>query len=62
VTFSNPQELIAATDAHAAAVVDVTVTNPDGGTASIASAFRYAPLVELPRPRPTPRVLDRPPT
>ena len=60
VTFSNPQELIAVTDAHAAAVVEVTVTNPDGGTARLVDAFRYAPLVEFPRPRPTPRVIDRP--
>ena len=62
VTFSNPQELIALTDAHAAALVEVVVTNPDGGTARVANAFRYAPLGGLLRPRPTPRVLDRPPT
>lgn len=62
VTLSNPQELIAVTDAHAAAIVDVTVTNPDGGTASVVNTFTYAPLVGLPRPRPTPRVLNRPPT
>ena len=62
VTFSNPQELVAVTDAHAAAVVDVTVTNPDGGTARLVNAFSYVPLVELPRPRPTPRVIGRPPT
>jgi IPT/TIG domain len=60
--FSNPQILFARTDAHAAATVDVIVTNPDGGTARLANAFRYAPLVEEPRPRPTPRVLDRPQT
>jgi hypothetical protein len=62
VNLSNPQELIAVTDAHAAAVVDVTVTNPDGGTARLVNTFSYAPLVGLPRPRPTPRVLGRPPT
>jgi hypothetical protein len=61
VTFTSSQELVAVTDAHAAAVVDVTVTNPDGGTAHLVSAFRYAPIVEPPRPRPTPRVVDRPP-
>jgi IPT/TIG domain len=61
VTFSNSQVLIAVTDAHAAATVDVTVTNPDGGTARLAGAFRYAPPGPIPRPRPTPRVLDRPP-
>ena len=58
VTFSNSQVLIAVTDAHAAATVDVTVTNPDGGTARIANAFRYAPPGPIPRPRPTPRVID----
>jgi hypothetical protein len=62
VNISNPQELIAVTDAHAAAVVDVTVTNPDGGTAHLVNAFSYVPLVEPPRPRPTPRVVGRPPT
>jgi hypothetical protein len=61
VGFSNPQELIAVTDAHAAAVVDVTVTNPDGGTARLVNTFSYVPLVGTPRPRPTPRVIDRPP-
>ncbi len=61
VNFSNAQELVAVTDAHAAAVVDVTVTNPDGGTARAASAYHYTPPGR-PRLRPTPRVLDRPPT
>jgi len=59
VTFSNPQELIALTDAHAAALVEVDVTNPDGGTAQVVDGFRFAPP-GLPRHRPTPR--DRPPT
>ena len=62
VAFSSPQELVALTDAHAAAAVAVTVTNPDGGTARLDNAFRYAPPGGLLRPRPTPRVLDRPPT
>jgi len=62
VDFANPQMLFVRTDAHAAATVDVTVTNPDGGTARLVDGFRYAPLVETPRPRPTPRVLDRPQT
>jgi hypothetical protein len=60
--FSNPQELIALTDAHAAAVVDVIVTNPDGGTARLGNAFRFTPPGGLLPPRPTPRVLVRPPT
>src|SRR5262249_42941357 len=62
VDFANPQMLFVRTDAHAAATVDVTVTNPDGSTARLVDGFRYAPLVETPRPRPTPRVLDRPQT
>ncbi len=62
VNFSNVQELVAVTDAHAAAIVEVTVTNPDGGTARVVNAYRYTPP-GLPRLRPTPRViLDRPPT
>jgi hypothetical protein len=62
VNFSNVQELVAMTDAHAAAVVEVTVTNPDGGTARVVNAYRYTPP-GLPRLRPTPHVVpDRPPT
>lgn len=60
VSFSNAQELVAVTDAHAAAVVEVTVTNPDGGTARVADAYSYTP--PGPRLRPTPRVVDWPPT
>jgi len=60
VNFSNVQELVAVTDAHAAAVVQVTVTNPDGGTVRAVNAYRYTP--PGPRLRPTPHViLDRPP-
>ena len=62
VAFSNSQELFALTDAHAAATVDVTVTNPDGGTTRLINGFRYAPPAAVPRPRLTPRVLERPPT
>ena len=61
VNLSNAQELVAVTDAHAAAVVEVTVTNPDGGTARVADAYRYTPPGR-PRLRPTPRVVDWPPT
>jgi hypothetical protein len=60
VAFSNPQQLLALTDAHTAATVDVIVTNPDGGTARLANGFRYAPLGRVPRPNLTPRVVDRP--
>jgi IPT/TIG domain-containing protein len=59
VNFSSVQELIAVTDAHAAGVVEVTVTNPDGGTASVANAYRYTPP-GVPRLRPTPRVVPPP--
>jgi IPT/TIG domain-containing protein len=62
VDFSNPSVLFARTDAHAAATVDVIVTNADGGSARLVNAFRYDPLVEDRSPRPTPRVLDRPQT
>jgi hypothetical protein len=61
VNLSNAQELVAVTDAHAAAVVEVTVTNPDGGTARVVNAYRYTPPGR-PRLRPTPRVVDWPPT
>jgi hypothetical protein len=61
VNFSSGQELVAVTDAHAAGVVEVIVTNPDGGTARVANAYRYTPP-GTPRPRPTPRVVDWPPT
>jgi hypothetical protein len=60
VNFSSGLELVAVTDAHAAGVVEVIVTNPDGGTARVANAYRYAPP-GTPRPRPTPRVV-LPPT
>ncbi len=61
VNFSSVQELVAVTDAHAAGVVEVIVTNPDGGTARVADAYRYTPPGH-PRLRPTPRVVDWPPT
>ncbi len=61
VAFANPQQLLALTDAHTAANVDVIVTNPDGGTARLVNGFRYDPLARVPRPHLTPRVVDRPP-
>jgi hypothetical protein len=60
VNFSSGQELVAVTAAHATGVVEVIVTNPDGGTARVANAYRYNPP-GTPRPRPTPRVV-LPPT
>jgi hypothetical protein len=54
VTFTSPQELTAVTDAHASALVEVDVTNPDGGTAQVIDGFRFAAPAP-PRRRPTPR-------
>lgn len=42
VAVSGPGALTCTTPAHAAGAVDVTVTNPDGETATLAAAFTYA--------------------
>lgn len=42
VSFVSSTQLRATTPAHAAGAVSVAVTNPDGGSATLASAFTYA--------------------
>ena len=56
----NATTLIAVTQAQGAGLVDVTVTNLDGGTVIVPGAFRHTPPVDASRPpRPAPRVLPR---
>ncbi|MGI8858015.1 MAG: IPT/TIG domain-containing protein [Thermomicrobiales bacterium] len=41
------------TPAHAAGVVDVTVTNPDGGAVVVSGGFTFGAIAPLPGPQPT---------
>ena len=48
VNVVNSTLIIATTPIHAAATVDVVVTNPGGESATLAGAYRYAPPVPAP--------------
>ncbi|HUK89118.1 MAG TPA: IPT/TIG domain-containing protein, partial [Blastocatellia bacterium] len=50
-TVSSSTSIAATTPAHAAGPVDVSVVNPDGGTATLPQSFQYNGSTTLPPPR-----------
>jgi hypothetical protein len=51
VTVSSATSIAATAPAHASGLVDVTVTNPDSGTATLPQSFTYDGPTSLPPPR-----------
>ncbi len=60
VTFVDSTRLEVVSPAHASGTVDVVVTNPDGRSATVSAAYSFAPLLRVPPPLPTPRIVTRP--